>query len=57
MTDDRRKHPRVVPGEADGGQLPGNRHGRRREPAAAHFRHLRDTRDCRAAPPEPAGGK
>lgn len=38
-------------------EVPGDRPQRSREPAEAHFRRLRDTRDPRAASPDAAGNE
>lgn len=48
---DRRKHPRTTI-DGDGREIPGDRRQRSREPAEAHFRHLNDARDPRAASPD-----
>ena len=55
----------AAPGEAQtsqrpvqhGREVPGDRPQRSREPADAHFRHLRDTRDPRALPPDRANSE
>ena len=55
MTGDRQRHRREA-FEGGGGEVPGDRGRRPREPAHTHFRHLTDNRAPGAEPPAGEAG-